>query len=100
MEHTDEQLDGIKADFARRKRNQFIVAVPLVLLIAGFVLFEEQLKSPDLGVPSGVFVGVLLVVVISIGGFSFRNWRCPACDGYLGKSTSMNNCSKCGVALK
>ena len=32
--------------------------------------------------------------------FSFRNWRCPACNGYLGRSMSMNFCPKCGVELR
>ena len=100
MGHTDEQLEEIKADFARRKRNQFIATVPVVLLIVGYVLFEEQLRSPALGVPPFVLVGVLLVLAIAMGVFSFRNWRCPACSGYLGKSASMKHCAKCGVVLK
>jgi hypothetical protein len=100
MERTDEQLADIKADFARRKRNQLIATVPLVLLIVGVVLFEDQLKSADLGVSAFPLIGVVPVLAIAIAFFSFRNWRCPACNGYLGRSASMNHCPKCGVALK
>jgi hypothetical protein len=32
--------------------------------------------------------------------FSFRNWRCPACDKYLGKAIGPRFYAKCGVALQ
>jgi len=32
--------------------------------------------------------------------FSLYNWRCPACNKYLGKQRSPKYCSKCGVALQ
>ena len=100
MEQTDEQPEDIKADFARRKRNQLIATVPLMLLIFGFVFFEEELKSSVLDVPPFVLVGVAVALVVALLAFSLRNWRCPACNGYLGRSTGMNHCPKCGVALK
>lgn len=102
MEDTDEQLEAedIKADFARRKRRQFIVMVPLLALIVGFVLFEGRLKAAASDVPQIVLIGFLPVAAITIMVFSLRNWRCPACNGYLGKSASLNHCPKCGVALR
>jgi cytochrome bd-type quinol oxidase subunit 2 len=102
MEDTDERLapEDIKADFARRKRKQFIVMVPLLVLIVGFVLFDGQIKSAASDVPQLVLLGVVAVAAITIMVFSFRNWRCPACNGYLGKSASLNHCPKCGVALR
>jgi hypothetical protein len=100
MEDTDAQAEDIKADFARRKRKQLIVVAPLLLLIVGFVLFEDRIKSSASDVPQFVLIGVLSIVAIGILVFSFRNWRCPACNGYLGKSASLNHCPKCGVALR
>ena len=43
-------------------------------------------------------VDVVLVAGALI--FSFRNWRCPACNRYLGKQYSPKFCSKCGVVLQ
>ena len=100
MEHSDEQLEEFKADFARRKRNQIIAAVPVILLLVGFMLFEDQLRAWTSSVSPFVLVGVAVALFVAILGFSLRNWRCPACNGYLGRTTSMNHCPKCGVALK
>ena len=100
MEHTDEQLEDIKAEFARRKRNQLLASVPLLSLILGSVFFEERLKSFASGLPPSLLIGVAAVLFVAILAFSLRNWRCPACNGYLGRSASMKHCPKCGVALK
>jgi predicted RNA-binding Zn-ribbon protein involved in translation (DUF1610 family) len=32
--------------------------------------------------------------------FSLRNWRCPACNKYLGKGTLPHYCPNCGVELR
>ncbi|KAF0138149.1 MAG: hypothetical protein FD122_3859, partial [Stygiobacter sp.] len=32
--------------------------------------------------------------------FSFKNWRCPACDKYLAKQTNPSFCPNCGAKYK
>ena len=100
MEYSEKELADIKADFARRKRNQFIAAAPIIVLLIGFIFFEDQLRSSASSVAPFALLGVVVVLVAGVLIFSLRNWRCPACNGYLGRSTSMNHCPKCGVALK
>ena len=45
-------------------------------------------------VAAGSFVVILGVVL-----FSLKNWRCPACNAYLGKGMAPSFCSKCGIPL-
>lgn len=47
-----------------------------------------------------VWQGWLLLLAGAAAIFSFRNWRCPASDRYLGKQMSLRFCSKCGVVLR
>jgi rubrerythrin len=100
MDYTDRQLAGFKAEFARRKRNQFIATAPAIVLILAAVFLDKRMPELLEGVPSMVWGSALVVVVGGLLAFSLRNWRCPACNAYLGKSTSMRHCPRCGVALK
>lgn len=100
MDYTQEQLDAFKTEFARKRRNQLILAAPIVLLVVGSAFFEPQLKEALADTAPWIPAAVLIPAVLGALGFSFRNWRCPACDKYLGKSASIAFCAKCGVALK
>ena len=100
MEYTDQQLTEFKSEFARRKRNQFIAAAPVILLVIAAIFFDEKLEELFKGVPPAALASGLGIALIGLFAFSYRNWRCPACNSYLGKSTSMKHCPKCGVSLK
>ncbi len=98
MEHTPEQIDAFKQEFARRKQRQFAVAVPFIFALFGGILFRSTLEELA---GSGVAAPIAFALVVAaMLVFSLRNWRCPACDRYLGRSTSMRHCPKCGVALR
>src|SRR6266508_6960590 len=94
--------DGVvKEDFAVRRKRQIILAVPLVVIIVGFaVLTDEENGGVLLGMPVALTVPAFLVLVAGAIIFSLRNWRCPACDKYLGKGMNPRFCPKCGVALQ
>jgi hypothetical protein len=100
MEYTEQQIAHFKTEFARRKRNQLIAAAPVVLIMVVVVLFRQQVEPVLEGLPSAISGAGLLIVFGGLIAFSLRNWRCPACNSYLGRSTSMHHCPKCGVALK
>ena len=100
MDYTQEQLASFKAEFARKRKAQFAIAIPFVAAMLGLILFEEQLNEVIATYPAWVPGAVFAVAAVAIGGFSWRNWRCPACDKYLGRSASMVHCPNCGVALK
>jgi hypothetical protein len=94
MEYTQEQLATFKAEFARRRQRQLVVgglsAIALSLVLVCRYRHEWQLPL------------TLLCLVGAVGAliFSFQNWRCPACHRYLGKSSNITFCPKCGVELR
>ena len=101
MEHTEVQKASLKQEFAARRRRQIILAVPLVAILIGFAVFADERKGGAvLGIPPAVVAPAFLVLVGGAIAFSFRNWRCPACDKYLGKGISPRFCPNCGVALR
>jgi hypothetical protein len=100
-EYTEPQKAAFREAFDRRKRRQMILgALVLALLIFGRVLPAATRQEMLAGVPeSTVTIGVL-VLVLGVIAFSFRNWRCPACNRYLGRSMNPRFCDKCGVELR
>ena len=87
-------------EFKRRRRAQWMMTGPLLLVIFGSLWLEEHpqhapswLRGPGLG-------GVMVAVVICAIVFSFQNWRCPVCHRYLGKVINPKFCSGCGAQLQ
>ena len=100
MERTEGQKAEIRALFAIKRRRQLLISLPLIALIAGFAFLGNRNPGELLGIPATmVFPGFLAVIAGAIV-FSLYNWRCPACNKYLGKQRSPQYCSKCGVALQ
>jgi len=99
MEYTEQQKAGFRTTFAARRRNQLILLVPVVACMA-LLLLADETAGTALGIPVRVATPVALVGIAGALIYSLRNWRCPACNGYLGKVTNPSFCSKCGVALR
>lgn len=93
MEQTEYQKARIREEFATRRKRQLIAVVPVVALLAGGAWLGERAENT---VYPFIMIGVVVLMLI----FSFRNWRCPACDGYLGRGISPKFCSKCGAQLR
>jgi hypothetical protein len=101
LEYTEEQKATFKQQFAVRRKRQIILAIPLIALVLGFAVLTDERNQVTLpGVPASMVPPVFLAVVAGALLFSLRNWRCPACDKYLGKGVSPRFCPKCGVALQ
>lgn len=100
MEYTEEEKASFKQEFAVRRRKQIILIVPLVALIGFAVLVDQRNGGVVLGIPAAVAGPALLVLVGAAVVFSFWNWRCPACNKYLGKGLGPRFCPKCGVPLE
>ncbi len=98
MEYTDQQKEQFKHEFAVRRKRQIILAIPVVAFVILAVLSDKVgvnvfgISRQTIGVSFFIFVVCALI-------FSFRNWRCPACDRYLGKGMP-RYCPKCGVELQ
>jgi len=100
MQYTDRQQMEIRALFALRRRRQLLISLPLIALIVGFVFLEKGNTGTFLGIPATMVFPGFLAMVAGAFVFSLYNWRCPACNKYLGKQRSPKYCSKCGVALQ
>jgi hypothetical protein len=96
-QRTDRQV--FEAFRSRRKRQLFVVAP--VLIVIGLLIWVEQRPDGSLGdISPTMLLGGLFVVVIGVVIFSFMNWRCPGCRGYLGKGISPKFCPRCGIKLQ
>ena len=99
MEYTDQQRAGFKHAYARRLRKQLLMIVLLFAVMAPLPLIEDSATFFGL---SGAVVGPISFVAIVIGWVIFigRNWRCPACENYLGRALNPRNCHRCGIELR
>ncbi len=100
MQYTDRQQAEIRTLFALRRRRQLLISLPLIALIMGFAFLEKGNSGAFLGIPPSIVFPGFLVMIAGAVVFSLYNWRCPACNKYLGKQRSPKYCSKCGVALQ
>ena len=100
VQYTAEQKAEFKRMFSSRRRRQIIVAIPVIVILASLAVIGES-KYPDQGGFSlATVLPTLIMLVAAVLIFTFRNWRCPACDKYLGKAMNPKFCHKCGVALQ
>lgn len=100
MQYVEQQLTELRAEFAKRRKRQLLATLPIV---AVFVLAIYMRRGGDvsfLGLPYSVILGVVFALLLGTVAFSLWNWRCPACNRYLGKGISPSFCSKCGVPLQ
>ena len=94
-----EKNPRVIAEFKTRQRRQWAVTLPIIAAVFFLLWLADHggsiggISCSSLGVPSVAVVAGLVI-------FSLQNWRCPACNGYLGKAISPRFCSKCGAALQ
>lgn len=99
MQYTEQQKQDFKDQFAARKKRQIFLMIPIFLLAIALGTMSES-KGTILGMFPAVYVlPIFIAAVIGALIFSMKNWRCPACDKYLGKGFSPKFCPKCGVQL-
>ena len=98
--YTQQQIDDFKAEFAKRRRRQIVLAVPVFILVIGGMM----LRGRDVQLPAGMNENVVIAGFVALVAaaliFSFSNWRCPACSVYLGRSLGPHFCPRCGVELR
>ena len=91
MEHTESQKAEFMATYASRRTRQIVVSVALIALLVPVAISSERVKG---------LTGLLFVLVLMAVAFSLKNWRCPACNAYLGRCFNPRFCQKCGVQLR
>src|SRR5690242_13062672 len=100
MDDSAPRSKQIRDEFARRQRRQYLVSLPTFCLFLLFIVFNDPKRLAAMGLPSNAAVVVLLGVIAVLGVFTFWNWRCPACNRYLGKKARPKLCRRCGVRLQ
>ena len=91
MEYTETQKAEFRELFAARRTRQIVFTVVFIALLAPVAIASEKVRG----------LVVLMIVLIAAGvAFSLRNWRCPACNGRLGRCHNPKFCQKCGVQLR
>ena len=100
MEFTEGQKAEFRNRFSIRRRRQLALSVPSILLIVGVLLAGGNRTFSVYGISSAVLAPILLCAILGMVGFSLVNWRCPACNRYLGKQMNPRYCSKCGIPLQ
>ena len=83
--------------FKERRKRQWAVTIPfLVMVFAATWLRDHPDQAP---IPVNIFFTIFIVALAGITLFTFLNWRCPSCKGYLGKAMNPKFCPKCGSQL-
>lgn len=88
---------GVMQEFSRRRTRQIIAAVPVIVAMLFMFRAEERGTISVLGLSETVVFSMLVVLLLGAGLFALYDWRCPACEKYLGKSINPRRCPKCGV---
>jgi hypothetical protein len=99
LQHSEAEKAEFRQLYATRRRNQLMVSIPLVAVIIGVVMTEDRAGDTILGLSRQVVGPIFLAIVAAALFYSFRNWRCPACNKYLGRSFNPRHCQNCGVEL-
>jgi len=98
--HEEEKNRRVSEEFKKRRNRQIIVTIPAIVAVFCFILLQEGKIGFTCSVPSQILNGILIALVIGLVVFSLKNWRCPACNGYLGKAWNPRFCQRCGVRLR
>ena len=100
MQYVEQQLTEFKTEFAKRRKRQLLATIPIVAVFVVAMILRGGEDISFLGLPASVILGVVFALILGSVAFSLWNWRCPACNRYLGKGISPSFCSKCGVPLR
>jgi rubrerythrin len=75
------------------------LSAPILVLAFAAILARDGHAKTLLGMPleigGPIFFGLTAAAVL----FSWRNWRCPGCDSYLGRNVNPQYCPACGLEL-
>jgi hypothetical protein len=96
METYTQSADIIE-QFRKRRRRQWLLAGLLIVVALVFLWADASARKQAHQVTDPVLVGLMIAVAIGVIILSYLNWRCPACDRYLGKTHFPHYCPKCGA---
>jgi hypothetical protein len=99
MEYTEQQKADFIEQFKLKRKKQIILAILVVPILVPAIILRGQPDRQLMGVGVEVYGPIFAVAVLAAMGFSLKNWRCPACNKYLGRGINPRYCPGCGIAL-
>jgi len=100
MEYTEQQRLSFLNIFSERRKRQLTVSLPMIAVVFAVMFTEDRGSNAILGIPANVVGPLFLGLVLAVLVFTLRNWRCPACEKYLGRSFNPRHCQNCGIQLR
>ena len=98
--YTEQQKLGFLNTYSERRKRQLAVSLPMIAVVFAVVMTEDRGSDAILGLPANLVGPIFLGLVLAVLVFSFRNWRCPACEKYLGRTFNPKHCQHCGIQLR
>ena len=96
----EERDESIMREF-RRRRSRQLYAVGMVIFLLVAVLWKHSHPGLILGeLSKSVVLFLEIALVGAFVAFSASNWRCPACNHYLGPNIAQEYCRKCRSRLQ
>lgn len=100
MTQLTEHPDRVKAQFKRRRLVLWFLIALMAAMLIPVLMLDQGPPRTLMGVPPLGWV-VLLAMAFAVSAiYSFRYWRCPACNKWFGQSQFMRRCPGCGVELR
>ena len=100
MEYTEEQKARFREQYATRRRRQYALTFSLAGLFVALFFFGPRYLGRFTGLSVTTIAPVSFLLVAGALIFSVRNWRCPACNRYLGRTRNPKYCQGCGIELR
>lgn len=100
MGYTEQQMEYFRNQYAIRRRRQLLLTIPLILLMVVYATSDKGTGLILSIFPVSTFAVMAIIMAIGALVFSYKNWRCPACDRYLGKNLSRRSCWHCGIVFR
>ena len=90
--------EQVRAEFTKRQGRQSVAIAAAMLLIIVFAVLYARPGWLGQNSKSTIFSAQIVVIAAFIG-FTYHNWRCPACHRHLGGDLHRRMCGKCRVRL-
>lgn len=90
-----ERIDFCRNEYLRRRRRRNLSLIPF-FVAAGLAWIARLSPNGVLGVPFSIVGPVAWIVVLAVILYRILEWRCPACNGFMGLVDSPRYCPQCG----
>lgn len=95
-----ERNPQILEEFKRRRSVQWKITIGVVCSAFLLAMAQEQLRQWNLQAYERPAMVLILSLIAMCVFLTFRNWRCPGCQRYLGKNLNPRFCPGCGIPLQ